>query len=276
MYILIFLPFFPQNFPPPKHALINKTVLFHFPLYSQLKRVASLMDSINVFKGYGKVSADNEISPPNHHRRRRIIAVSLAVFLTLVIGSLVAALICDSITESDEPDESSQLASNSAESLKAVCAVTRYPDSCFSSISPLNSPPSNNPFRFFNLSLHASALQVSGLKNLLTDSKAEPAMKDCAELFDDATSQLGRSAESLCVGRGEKVFTEMKISDLQTWISAAMTDQETCLDGLEEAGSTAVGEFKMRVQKSQEYMSNTLAILSNIQSLFKKFGLTMP
>ncbi|KAL0416514.1 UNVERIFIED_CONTAM: Pectinesterase 3 [Sesamum latifolium] len=101
-------------------------------------------------------------------------------------------------------------------------------------------------------------------------------MKDCAELFDDAASQLRRSAELICVGSGEKALTDMKISDLQTWISAAMTDQETCLDGFAETGSTALDEFKLKVQKSQEYMSNTLAILNNIQSLFDKFGLTMP
>ncbi|KAK4437081.1 Pectinesterase 1 [Sesamum alatum] len=232
------------------------------------------MESINFFKGYGKVNPldDHPNPPPNHRRRRRIIAVTLAVFLTLIIGSLIAALIHESATES----EPSQLASNSAEPLKTVCAVTRYPDSCFSSIAPLNSPPSNNPLRFFNLSLHASSLEVSSLKNLLTEPTAEPAMKDCAELFDDAASQLRRSVELICVGSGEKVLTEMTISDLQTWISAAMTDQETCLDGLAETGSTALGEFKLKVQKSQEYMSNTLAILNNIESLFNKFGLTMP
>ncbi|KAL7098764.1 hypothetical protein ACP275_09G038700 [Erythranthe tilingii] len=239
------------------------------------------MDSINVFKGYGKVNLDSPNPPPpnhHHHRRCRFIAVSLAVFLTLAIGSLIAVLIHESATESDESEPSSQLASNSAASLKIVCAVTRYPETCFSAISPLNSPPSNSPLRFFNLSLHASAAQVSDLKNLTNSTKAEAAVKDCAELFDDAASQLARSAESISVGSssGEKVLTEMRISDLQTWISAAMTDQETCVDGLEEMGSTAVDEFKVRVQKSQEYMSNSLAILNNIQSLFAKFGLTMP
>ncbi|EYU35849.1 hypothetical protein ABFS82_09G037500 [Erythranthe guttata] len=239
------------------------------------------MDSINVFKGYGKVSLEQpNPPPPNHlHRRRRFIVASLAVFLTLAIGSLIAVLICESATESDKPEPSSQLASNSAASLKIVCAVTRYPETCFSAISPLNSPPSNSPLRFFNLSLHAGAAQVSSLISLANETKAEAAVKDCAELFDDAASQLARSAESISVGSsssGEKVLTEMRISDLQTWISAAMTDQETCVDGLEEMGSTAVDEFKVRVQKSQEYMSNSLAILNNIHSLFAKFGLTMP
>lgn len=48
---------------------------------------------------------------------------------------------------------------------------------------------------------------------------------------------------------------------------------QTCVDGLEEMGSTAVDEVKMRVQRSKEYMSNSLAILSNMDSILEKFGL---
>ncbi|XP_057806423.1 pectinesterase 3 [Salvia miltiorrhiza] len=236
------------------------------------------MELINFAKGYGKVNpAEAEDNPPDsppNHQRRRIIAFSLAVFLTLTITitSLITVLIHESAAES----EPSQLASNSADPLKTVCSVTRYPNSCFSSISPLNSPPSNNPLQFFNLSLHASLLEVSSLKSQLPEPNTEPAMKDCAELFDGAASQLGRSAELICVGPGEEVLTEMRISDLQTWISAALTDLDTCLDGLAEMGSTAVGEWKLKVQKAKEYISNTLAILTNIRSLSQKFGLAMP
>ena len=102
-------------------------------------------------------------------------------------------------------------------------------------------------------------------------------MKDCAELFDDAASQLGNSAESICVGPGEEVLAERRVSDLQTWISASLTDLDTCLDERAEMGSsTAVGEWKGKVQRAMEYISNTLAILNNIQRLFQKFGLKMP
>lgn len=231
------------------------------------------MESLNFVKGYGKVnpSDDHNLHPPPLHRRRVfLIAISLVVFLTLLVASLIAALILHSATDSEDSESESELASTSAESsLRTVCAVTWYPESCFSSISPLNSPPSNSPFRFFNLSLHASALQVSALKDLAAGATADPAVKDCAELFDDAASQLGRSAELI---RGEKVLTKMSLSSLQTWISAALTDHDTCTDGLAEMESTALGSFKVRVQKAEEYLSNTLAILNNSD----KFGLTSP
>ncbi|KAL1566297.1 pectinesterase 3-like [Salvia divinorum] len=232
------------------------------------------MESINFAKGYGKVNPAEESNPisPASRRRRRIIiiAFSLAVFLTLLIASLITVLLHHSASKSNPP----QLSSNSADPLKTVCSVTRYPDSCLSSLSPLNSPPSSNPLRFFNLSLHASLLEVASLKGQLPD--AEAAAKDCAELFDDAASQLGRSAESVRVEPGVAVLTEMRISDLQTWISASLTDLDTCLDGLAEMGSAAVGEWKVKVQRAMEYISNTLAILNNIRSLFQTFGLAMP
>ncbi|KAL2492931.1 putative pectinesterase/pectinesterase inhibitor 26 [Abeliophyllum distichum] len=195
-----------------------------------------------------------------------------------------SAVIHESITEPPESEEEpSQIASNSAQSLKTVCAVTRYPKSCFSSISSLNPPSTANPLNFFNLSLQATARELSNLTSLpkeliskSNDKRTESALKDCISLFDDSVSQLSRSLELMKVGTGEKVLTDMNNSDLQTWISAAMTDQETCLDGIGEMGSTVPDEFRVKVQKSQEYMSNTLAILNNIQSLFEKFGLTMP
>ena len=78
----------------------------------------------------------------------------------------------------------------------------------------------------------------------------------------------------VCSG-GEKVLTETKIGDLQMWISAAMTDQEMCLDGLEEIGSTALDEVKTKMKKSQKYTSNCLAILANIHTLLCNFNMSL-
>lgn len=245
------------------------------------------MESLSLFKGYGKVKpSEDPNSLPNQQKaipqtRRKIIAITLTVSLTLIIGAVIGAVIHESIAEPPESEEG--LVSNSAESLKTVCAVTRYPDSCFSSISSLNKPLTANPLNFFNLSLQATVRELSNLTSLpkeliskSNDKPTESALKDCISLFDEALSQLNRSFELMKVGPGEKVLTEMKISDIQTWISAAITDQDTCLEGIGEIGSTVPNEFKVKVQKSQECMSNSLAILNNIQSLFDKFGLKMP
>lgn len=95
-------------------------------------------------------------------------------------------------------------------------------------------------------------------------------------LFDDALSRLNDSVSAMQVGSGkELVLTKEKISDIQTWISAAMSDQETCNDGLQEMGSTVADKVKSQVRSSKESISNSLAIVSNMHNLLQKFGLTM-
>ena len=89
--------------------------------------------------------------------------------------------------------------------------------------------------------------------------------------MDDALSRLSDSLSAMEVVPGDKMLTDAKINDVQTWISAAVTDQETCLDGLEEMESTAIGEVKSKMQRSREYTSNSLAIVINIRSLLQQF-----
>ncbi|XP_059303929.1 putative pectinesterase/pectinesterase inhibitor 26 [Lycium ferocissimum] len=237
------------------------------------------MESMNLVKGYGKVNASEDPSsiPTRRaaHKRRLTIALSLTLFLTLFICALVGAFIHASNPQHPTP--------SSPDSLKIVCAVTQHPGSCFDSISSLNTnPPKPDPEYFLNLSLQATVKELTNItllpKTLISevnDPGTVSALKDCISLFDDALSQLNESAELLNVGPGESALTVMKVNNMQTWISAAMTDQDTCLEGLDEMGSPLVGEVKARVQNAKEYMSNTLAILSNMPSLLQKFGVTM-
>lgn len=71
-------------------------------------------------------------------------------------------------------------------------------------------------------------------------------------------------------------MTESKVNDMKTWISAAMTDQETCLDGLEEMQSAFKDEMKTAMEKSRELMSNSLAIIANMEMILNKVGMRTP
>ncbi|MFS8021713.1 putative pectinesterase [Helianthus anomalus] len=129
----------------------------------------------------------------------------------------------------------------------------------------------------FNLTLQLAVTELTNVSSLTktlisnsNDLRTGSALRDFANLFDDAIRQLSRSVESM---RGESVLTVEKVGDLKTWISAAMMDQETCVDGLEEMGSTVVDEVKMKVQRSSVCMSNSLAILGHMDEVLEKFGM---
>ena len=74
---------------------------------------------------------------------------------------------------------------------------------------------------------------------------------------------------------GEEMLTDSKVEDMRTWMSSAITDLETCLDGLEEMNSGFVDEVKNAMQPSKEFTSNSLAILANIKVLLQNFNLGM-
>lgn len=235
------------------------------------------MDSVKVFKGYGKVN-DLEDQSSQHRntdtipnpRKPLIFTFSIIaiLLLTLIIGVLLGALIHETETE---PPEFPPLSS-----IRAVCEVTRYPESCFSSISSLNltSPEPADPEAIFKLSLRVSIAELSNFKPTISNSN-EAALRDCRSQIDDAMGRLNDSLVAIDVGRGEKVLTEAKIGDLKTWISGAMTDQETCLDGLEEMKSTALQAVKINMQKAREYTSNSLAILANLHTLLGHFHMSL-
>lgn len=248
---------------------------------SLLCHFQSPMESVNVLKGYGKVSSNLENQ--NLHRSK-IIRRSLifsALFLTLIIGLMLALLIHESNTESPESGSDSpslSSASNSVNSIKTVCSVTRYPASCFTSIHSLNASIKPDPEAIFKVSLQVSIKElknVSPLFRTLNDAKSQAAINDCLSLFDDSLSRLNDSLLAMEVGPEEKALTLEKINDIQTWISAAMSDQQTCEDGLEEMGSMVLDEVKAKMENSKEFLSNSLAIVAQMQNLLEKFDLKM-
>ncbi|KAI5329997.1 PREDICTED: pectinesterase [Prunus dulcis] len=234
------------------------------------------MESINIFKGYGKVNPDqledqtqtsNPKSPKPQKPLFSILTISALICLTLVIGLLLAALI--HVSNSESPSLSS---SNSAESaIKTICNVTRYPNSCFTSISSLNTSPKPDPETIFKLSLEISVAELSNISSLLNTMNSDPATRDCVDQLEDALSRLNDSVSAM----GQKALTVAKLNDIQTWISSAVTDQETCLDGLEEMGSTAVDKVKSKMKRSMEYTSNSLAIVANFKAILDKFHIPL-
>ncbi|CAN1238760.1 21 kDa protein [Linum grandiflorum] len=54
------------------------------------------------------------------------------------------------------------------------------------------------------------------------------------------------------------------MSNVQTWMSAALTDEETCTDGLEEVGEGEVKEaIGKRAEVAKKFTSNALALVNS-------------
>ncbi|KAG5035474.1 hypothetical protein JHK87_010384 [Glycine soja] len=189
------------------------------------------MDSLKMFKGYGKVEheqhhLEDHCNPKPKPKFSKPFIATISIFAILFL-TLTFAFALASILHHTKSQQ--QLLINLVESIRVVCNVTRFPSACLPAI-----PPSAN------VANH---------------------------------DVLGRLSDSLLAWAA---LTEVTISDVQTWASMAMTDQETCLDGLEEVGDVAtMEEMKKIMKRANEYTSNSLAIVANIHNLLQRFYMAL-
>ncbi|XP_004499429.1 pectinesterase 3 [Cicer arietinum] len=229
------------------------------------------MDSLKIFKGYDKVEhkhdnlEDQQIQPQHHlHKISKPLITTISI---IIITILFLTLTLSFTLFHHQTNTESQNPLNSPNSIRSICNVTRFPDSCFTALSSSNQNPTDSK-TILKLSLRSSIDELTKLASSLGANSNGNALGDCKEQIDDAVSRLNDSVST--VTNGTVNLTDVEINDIQTWVSAALTDQETCVDGLEEAGFSlgTVDKVKKMMKKSNEYTSNSLAIVANIRNLF--------
>ncbi|KAL5698592.1 pectinesterase [Ranunculus cassubicifolius] len=238
------------------------------------------MNTVQSFKGYGKVDERDEAAFQQKTRRRCIIiVVSVLVLTAVVIGAVVGTL---ANRNNDEEGSSQSTQTSTAESIKAVCSVTQYPESCLASLSSsVNGSTKLNPEQLIKLSMDIALQELSKLSvvpdtliSRTTDPYTKKALVNCKYLFQDSVDQLNASIASMDVGSVNLLLSATKIDDLKTWISTAITNQETCLDGLDESEKKIfVEEMKKVMQNSSEFTSNSLAIVTKIMKVLKDLNI---
>lgn len=92
------------------------------------------------------------------------------------------------------------------------------------------------------------------------------ALKDCVELLRDAAdntryslSQLGK-INATAPGSPGSLWT---LSNVQTYMSATLTKEDTCTDGLKEMGAV-VKDVSAWVVKAKKYTSNALGLVNRL------------
>ncbi|KAF9668234.1 hypothetical protein SADUNF_Sadunf15G0107900 [Salix dunnii] len=160
---------------------------------------------------------------------------------------------------------------SSTEFIRTSCSTTTYPKLCYNSLSSHSSTIQTSPKLLVNEALHvtlSSAKSTSVKMSSLSHShglkpREVSAMKDCVEVLRDAVTEIRKSIDEL--GHDKQSDFRLMINNVQTWVSAAMTDESTCSDGFEETGmngnlKTAVRE---RIVHIAQLTSNALALINN-------------
>ncbi|KAL4197476.1 hypothetical protein AMTRI_Chr04g188390 [Amborella trichopoda] len=157
--------------------------------------------------------------------------------------------------------------------IRTSCNATLYPSVCYDSLSPYADSIKQNPRKLAQAAISVSlksARNASSLANRLARSSPDDgALKDCADTLADAVDLIKRSAHEL--GRLRRSSFGWQLSNIQSWLSAGMTDDDTCLDEFDD--STGDSGLSGRVSDAMKVTGYALAFVNNLAtSQVKKKG----
>lgn len=211
--------------------------------------------------------------------KRRLVLAAVA-FVVVVLAAAAAVCIVVYKNSQNVSAEKNHAAPkpkpvNSAEkAVKAVCASTDYKKTCEDSLlKAVKNNASSQPVDILRASFSAASEEVEKVMKQVSELKLEDPMKkaaleDCLVLLADAKEELNSSIWSV---RGKDLgkLGTMK-AEINNWLSAVMSYQQTCIDGFPEGGEEKTKMQAMLVTV-KELGSNSLAIVSQIASILSAF-----
>lgn len=231
------------------------------------------MINMTSFKAYGKIDEAEQLKLEARQKtRKRVIIISIS---SIILVCVIVGAVLGTSHNSRENSQSGGTSQSSAASIKAVCDLTLYPNTCYSSLSPLNNSSHIQPEDIFKLATQVAMNELSKVAQYFSDHNAfngsadnttVTASENCVQLLSLALDHL-----NMVLSSGSLTLLEAA-DDLKTWLSSAGTYQDTCKDGFETASATVKTSITNWLQNSTELTSNCLAIISwisNVESSLK-------
>ncbi|KAJ9171813.1 hypothetical protein P3X46_015126 [Hevea brasiliensis] len=166
--------------------------------------------------------------------------------------------------------------SNSRDSyVRDACSVTRYQHLCVHSLSSFSRTAGRSPGKWARAGVSVTIGEAKNVTQYLNKLKKyglmrggrnRIALSDCIENFHDTIDNLHKSLGVLRNLDATNFDTQM--GDVITWMSAALTDEDTCLDGFEDQSppKQVILVLQKRVTRVTYITSNALALGNKLAS----------
>nr|XP_043613856.1 pectinesterase inhibitor 7 [Erigeron canadensis] len=164
--------------------------------------------------------------------------------------------------------------SDETDYIRTSCETTRYPEICFSTLSNYSYTIHHDPCRLAMMAIHVALSKATHMANYVTNMSNQSlsintteslAIQDCSSVFEDAVYEIKKSRKEMkhLGWSGESI--KFQLSNVQTWMSAALTNEDTCMDGFEDVADES--EMKKdvcdHVVKVMQVTSNALALVNH-------------
>ncbi|CAL0305434.1 unnamed protein product [Lupinus luteus] len=224
----------------------------------------------------GGSSSYSEVHP-RPTTNKKIIFISLLA-VVLIIASAVSAIIILSVrTQASSNDQNAPtLRSKPTQAISRTCSKTQFPTLCINYL--LDFPGSktasekdlihisiNMTLQHLSKALYSSALLSSSISSV--NPRVSAAYDDCLELLDESIDAVARSLSSVATPSSSISGTVTSLGssdDVLTWLSAALTNQDTCAEGFADTSGDIKNQMSNNLRDLSELVSNSLAIFSSV------------
>ncbi|XP_038686933.1 pectinesterase inhibitor 9-like [Tripterygium wilfordii] len=191
-------------------------------------------------------------------------------------SGLYLLLLCFALSLASKAEPAVTRDSSPTDFIKSSCRSTRYPALCVQCLSGYANAIRGSEHHLAQVALTVSLSQARSaaafVSKLVKVRGLKPreyeAVKDCIDNMGDSVDRLGQSVKELG-HMGGTVGQDFvwHMSNVQTWASAALTDENTCLDGF--GGRQMEGNVKTVIRNR---IVNVARVTSNALALVNRFA----
>ncbi|KAK4745409.1 hypothetical protein SAY87_011721 [Trapa incisa] len=200
-------------------------------------------------------------------------------FLSISILCLLSAPFCASTSTNPGTIKSS---AEAVSFIKSQCSTTTYPNLCVECLSSYASTIGQSQKELAQAALSVSVVRSKAARDFVVRSarlqglrkREAAALKDCLDEIGDSVDRLSRSVEEMKQvqppgSKGKEEFV-WHVSNVETWVSAALTDENTCMDGFsgKELDGSIKTSIRTRILSLAQVTSNALALVNSFASKY--------
>ncbi|KAL8515084.1 hypothetical protein ACS0TY_013971 [Phlomoides rotata] len=224
------------------------------------------------FQDFDQISKRRQEERKQKLKKRITIAIASTVVVLLIAAAAAVCVVTyrnnqnAPSTDRRHPPPAPKPVNPVEQEVKLLCAATDYQKVCEETLlKGVGKNASTQPADIIESSLSVASEEINKVIKNVTAFKLDTPMKraavdDCLILLNDAIEELNVSVSS--IQGTDLVKMSSKVADLNTWLSAVLSYQETCIDGFPEGKEKA--EMEAALKRGKELGSNALAILSQL------------
>lgn len=211
-------------------------------------------------------------------KKMAILGVSSILLVAAVVGTVTYGLNQHNGGGSNSPAGGGppRATTSSTKAVQSICKHVDYKDTCEDSLAKAKN--TSDPRELVKVGFEVTVDSLSQViknstlfKDAAKDPRTSAALETCQYTLEVAIDDFKRAFEKVDNFEFSKV--DEIVADLKTWLSGAITFQQTCIDAFENTTGDTGEKMKNLLQTASELSSNGLAMIDQFSNIISSLGI---